>query len=69
LDQHCSTIKNAVLNTIQEHKIKTPDIGGTSTTTEFIECVLKEIVKLTPSISFNYEMQKPSLAFRFKEID
>ena len=69
MDQHCSTIKNAVLNTIQEHKIKTPDIGGTSSTTEFIECVLKEIVKLTPSIGFNYEMQKPSLEFRFKGID
>jgi hypothetical protein len=69
LDQHCSTIKNAVLNTIQEHKIKTPDIGGTSTTTQFIECVLNEINKLTPSIGFNYEMQKETLAFRYKNID
>lgn len=65
MDHHCSAIKNAVLNTIQEHKIKTPDIGGTSSTTEFIECVLNEIVKLTPSIGFNYEMQKPSASFRY----
>lgn len=69
LDQHCSVIRNAVLNTIQEHNIKTADIGGTATTTQFIECVLNEIVKLTPTISFNYEMQKPSLAFRYKNID
>jgi hypothetical protein len=69
LDQYCSTIKKAILNTIQEHKIKTPDIGGTATTTQFIECVLNEIVKLTPSIGFNYDMQKASLAFRYKNID
>ncbi len=69
LDQHCSAIKNAVLNTIQEHKIKTPDIGGTASTTQFIECVLNEIVELTPAIGLNYEMQKPSLAFRYKDVD
>jgi len=69
LNQHCSTIKNAVLNTIQEHKIRTQDIGGTSTTTEFIECVLSEIVKLTPSIGYSYEMQQPTLTFRYKDID
>ncbi len=65
LDQHCSTIKKAVLNTIQEHKIKTPDIGGSATTTQFIECVLSEIVKMTPSIGFNYEMQKPIGSIRY----
>ena len=69
MDEHCSAIKNAVLNTIQEHKIKTPDIGGTATTTQFIECVLNEIIKLTPPIGFNYEMQKATHAFRFKDID
>jgi isocitrate dehydrogenase (NAD+) len=69
LDQHCSTIKNAVLNTIQEHKIKTPDIGGTATTTQFIECVLSEIVKMTPAIGYKYEMQKATLSFRYKNID
>ncbi|CAF4918167.1 unnamed protein product, partial [Rotaria sp. Silwood1] len=63
LEQHCSTIKNAVINTIQEHKIKTPNIGGTSTTTQFVECVLNEIVKMTLTIGFNYEMPKPNLAY------
>jgi hypothetical protein len=69
LDEHCSVIKNSVLNTIQEHKIKTPDIGGTSTTTQFIQCVLNEIVKLTPQIGFKYEMQQPSEKWRYKNID
>jgi hypothetical protein len=69
LDQHCSTIKKAVLNTIQDHQIKTPDIGGTATTTQFVESVLNEIVKMTPSIGFNYEMQTPSTGFRYKNID
>ncbi len=69
MDQHCSTIKNAVLNTIQEHKIKTPDIGGTATTTQFIECVLSEIVKMTPALGYKYEMQKATLAFRYTNID
>jgi hypothetical protein len=65
LEQHCSAIKNSVLNTIQEHKIKTPDIGGTSSTTQFIECVLTEIDKLTPQIGFNYEMQKPTSTIQY----
>jgi hypothetical protein len=69
LDKHCTAIKLAVLNTIQEHKLKTPDIGGTATTTQFIECVLNEIVKMTPEIGFNYEMQQPSLNFRYKDVD
>ncbi|CAF4392118.1 unnamed protein product [Rotaria magnacalcarata] len=56
LDQHCSTIRNAVLYTIQEHKIKTADIGSTSTTTQFIDCALNGIVKMTPQIVFNYEI-------------
>ncbi|CAF4091679.1 unnamed protein product [Rotaria magnacalcarata] len=56
LDQHCSTIRNAVLYTIQEHKIKTADIGSTSTTTQFIGCALNGIVKMTSQIVFNYEI-------------
>jgi hypothetical protein len=69
LDQHCSVIKKSVLNTIQEHKLKTPDIGGTATTTEFMQCVLNEIIKMTPKIGFNYQMQESTQAFRFKNID
>ena len=69
LDQHCSTIKNAVLNTIQDHKIKTPDIGGTSTTSQFVECVLNEIVRMTPQLGFHYDMQQATQTFRYKNID
>ncbi len=69
LDQHCSAIKNAVLNTIQNHKLKTPDIGGTATTTQFIQCVLNEIVQMTPQTGFDYQMQRPSEKFRYKDID
>lgn len=69
LDQHCSTIKNAVLNTIQDHKIKTPDIGGTSTTSQFVECVLNEIVRMTPQLGFHYDMQQATQSFRYKNID
>ncbi|CAF3409683.1 unnamed protein product, partial [Rotaria socialis] len=58
LDQHCSTIRNAVLYTIQEHKIKTADIGSTSTTTQFIGCALNGIVKMTSKIVFNASRQK-----------
>lgn len=61
LDKHCSVIKNAVLNTIQIHDLKTQDIGGTATTTEFIKCVLNEIVQMTPPIGFDYEMQQSKL--------
>ncbi|CAF3216586.1 unnamed protein product [Rotaria socialis] len=56
LDQHCATIRNAVLYTIQEHKIKTADIGSTSTTTQFIDCALNGIVKMASQIVFNYEI-------------
>jgi len=69
LDEHCSVIKNAVLNTIQKHQIRTPDIGGTSTTSQFVEHVLREIVELTPEIGFNYNMQEATPNFRYKNID
>ncbi|CAF1501519.1 unnamed protein product [Rotaria sordida] len=61
--------ESAVINTIQEHKIKTPDIGGASTPPQFVECVLNEIVKMTPTIGFSYEMQKPNLDLRYKTVD
>ncbi|CAF0790360.1 unnamed protein product [Rotaria sordida] len=55
LEQLCSTIKK--------------NIGDTSTTTQFVECVLNEIVKMTPTIGFSYEMQKPNLGLRYKTVD
>ncbi|CAF0869906.1 unnamed protein product [Didymodactylos carnosus] len=68
LEKHCSAIKNAVLNTIQEHKLKTPDIGGNATTSKFVECMLKEIDKLTPTIGFSYEMQNFDIGLHYKNI-
>ncbi len=69
LDQHCSAIKNAVLNTIQVHQLKTADIGGTASRSDFMKCVLDEIIKLTPKIGFDYQMQQSTKNFRFKNID
>jgi len=43
-------IKNAVVNTITKHNIKTTDIGGTSTTTEFMKQVIEEVQQNTPEI-------------------
>ena len=50
LDQYCSIIKNALVSTIGKHNIKTVDIGGTSTTTEFMKKVIEEIDIHTPEI-------------------
>jgi isocitrate/isopropylmalate dehydrogenase len=50
LDKHCSVIKNAVVNTLVKHNIKTVDIGGSATTTEFMRQVLEEIQMQTPEI-------------------
>ena len=50
LEQHCSVIKNAVLNTISKKNIKTIDIGGNASTSEFMKHVLDEIQAQTPEI-------------------
>jgi isocitrate dehydrogenase (NAD+) len=50
LEQHGSVIKNAVVNTISKHNIKTADIGGTATTTEFMKQVIDEVQLHTPEI-------------------
>ena len=50
LDQHGSVIKNAVVNTIEKKNVKTQDIGGTATTTEFMKAVIEEIKLQTPEI-------------------
>lgn len=53
LENHCSVIKNAIVNTIGKHNVRTEDIGGTATTTEFMKCVIEEIQHLTPEIGFS----------------
>lgn len=50
LEQHCSVIKTAVVNTAAKHNVKTVDIGGTATTSEFMRQVFEEIQIQTPEI-------------------
>ncbi len=50
LHEHGSVIKNAIVNTIVNHNIKTADMGGIATTTEFMKYVIEEIKSLTPEI-------------------
>jgi isocitrate dehydrogenase (NAD+) len=50
LDQHSAVIKNAVINTISKRNVKTVDIGGTASTSEFMKHVLEEIQIHTPEI-------------------
>ncbi|CAM2720860.1 unnamed protein product [Rotaria socialis] len=49
-------VSNVCAGFVAEHKIKTADIGSTSTTTQFIGCALNGIVKMTSQIVFNYEI-------------
>lgn len=50
LDEHCSVIKNALLNTISKKNVKTIDINGSATTSEFMKHLLEEIENQTPEI-------------------
>lgn len=50
LDEHGTVIKNAVIDTISKHNVKTADLGGMATTTEFMKYVLEEIRANTPEI-------------------
>ncbi len=50
LDQHSHVIKLAVLNTMVKRNLKTIDVGGNLTTSEFMTHVLDEINLQTPEI-------------------
>jgi isocitrate/isopropylmalate dehydrogenase len=50
LEEHATVIRNAIVNTITKHNVKTADIGGTATTTEFMKQVIEEIDSQTPEI-------------------
>jgi len=52
LEQHCSAIKNAILNTIVKHNVKTADIGGTASTTDFMKRFIQEVDSATPEAGF-----------------
>ena len=45
LDSEADKISAAVFNVYTNGKVRTPDIGGTSTTTEFCNAVIKEMEK------------------------
>lgn len=52
LKEQCGVIKNAVVNTIIDHNVKTADIGGLATTSEFMKQFLDEVKYLTPEEGF-----------------
>ena len=49
MNEQCSVIKKAVINTISIRNVKTIDIGGLATTSEFMKTFLDEVKILTPS--------------------
>lgn len=69
LEQHGTTIKLAILNTIEKHQIRTSDIGGTATTTFFMDHLIKEIEEMTPELGFPYVMQATSSQSNYQNID
>jgi len=50
-------IKQAVVDTYHRHNIKTSDMGGSATTTEFMKNVIEEIKSHTPEIGFGNGIQ------------
>ncbi|KAI3380012.1 hypothetical protein SNEBB_004869 [Seison nebaliae] len=50
--KHSSTIRHGILHTIREKNIRTQDIGGTASTSEFMNEVLSHIMTLTPEFGF-----------------
>lgn len=52
LREECTVIKTAVVNTITKHDIKTQDIGGLATTSEFMKVFLDEVRFLNEARGF-----------------
>jgi isocitrate/isopropylmalate dehydrogenase len=50
LHQQAWAIRNSIINTISKHNVKTADIGGSHTTTEFMNQVVEEIQNQTPEV-------------------
>lgn len=69
LDEQGAIIKRAIINTMEKHQMKTMDIGGAATTTQFMDCVLREIEEMTPEVGFNYFIQQASPKAEHKNID
>lgn len=41
LELHAAKITDALMKVVSEGKVRTPDLGGTNTTTEFVKAVMK----------------------------
>jgi isocitrate/isopropylmalate dehydrogenase len=50
LEEHATVIRKAILNTISIRNVKTIDIGGNASTSEFMKHVLEEIQLQTPEV-------------------
>lgn len=50
LEQHATVIRSSIVSTIGQKNVKTSDLGGTATTSEFMKHVLDEIQQHTPEI-------------------
>ena len=48
LDEQCSVIQHAAPKTIEDHHIRTADLQETPTTSELVEGIGKEIIRLSP---------------------
>jgi isocitrate/isopropylmalate dehydrogenase len=48
LDYYSHIIRNAIVKTIDDNNVKTSDLGGTHSTTEFMKVILDEIQRNTP---------------------
>lgn len=48
--EHARVVKNAIVSTIGTRNVKTADIGGTASTSEFMKHVVEEIQIHTPEI-------------------
>ncbi|VDP91958.1 unnamed protein product [Echinostoma caproni] len=46
LVEYAKAVESAILQVIHEGKVRTPDIGGCSTTTEFTDAVLRRLRSL-----------------------
>jgi len=53
LPQHASVVKQSVLHTIIDQNVRTTDIGGDATTTDFMKTVIEEIQQMTPEIGLD----------------
>jgi isocitrate/isopropylmalate dehydrogenase len=57
LEEHATVIRKAIVSTISVRNVKTIDIGGNATTSEFMKHILEEIQKQTPEVGLKSNFQ------------